>query len=384
MPRPSNERLNEHAQRLSEHRKHPDVSLREHVASKMAALSTQVLRRRRVYLDTRYWLVLRDVAMGRSRRASDVALLAALRRLVRSGAIVCPLGDGSLVEVLRQSDETTRLATARLIDELSLGVTIQNAQDRLTTEVIHFMLLAQTPGAKMVPPLEGVWLKAAYALGVLHPAAVAFNDSEQLALAKGFFDLMWELTLEDLLTDTPTLPAAIHREFRETAADLTKAAFAHANEIHDWKGLYCDEVAGFFEGYADQLQTAFVQLYERQHPQGRTPTAQELAADRQLLVNAFTNLVRLGKIGNALPRAQIEAGVHAVIRWHRTRPFTAQDFLDIHHATAALPYCNLFLTEKFLGTALTSPPLKLASQFGVEVVWRLDEALPSLERLASQ
>ena len=168
MVRPSTVRLNEHAQRLSEHLKHPDVSLREHVESKMGALSIHVLQRRRVYLDTRYWLILRDVAMGRPRRAGDVALLAALRRWVQAGVIVCPLGDGSLLEVLRQSDETTRLATARLIDELSLGVTIQNAQDRLTTEVMHFMLRAQTPGAKMVPPLESVWLKAAYALGVLH------------------------------------------------------------------------------------------------------------------------------------------------------------------------------------------------------------------------
>jgi len=106
----------------------------------MGALSIHVLQRRRVYLDTRYWLILRDVAMGRPRRAGDVALLAALRRWVQAGVIVCPLGDGSLLEVLRQSDETTRLATARLIDELSLGVTIQNAQDRLTTEVMHFML----------------------------------------------------------------------------------------------------------------------------------------------------------------------------------------------------------------------------------------------------
>jgi len=236
----------------------------------------------------------------------------------------------------------------------------------------------------MVPPLESVWLKAAYALGVLHPASIAFNDSEQLAFAKGFFDLMWAMTVEELLTEAPTLPDAIHREFRETAADLTKAAFAHADKIQDWKTLYFDEVAGFFDGYSDQLQAALVQLYERQNPQGRAPTAHELVADRQLLVNAFTNLARLGKIGNALPRAQIEAGIHAVIRWHRIRPFTAQDFLDIHHATAALPYCNLFLTEKFLGTALTSQPLNLASQFGVEVVWRLDEALPSVERLATQ
>lgn len=163
--------------------------------------------------------------------------------------------------MLRQSDPDTRLATARLIDELSLGVTIQNAQDRLKTEVVHFLMVATKPGAVMAPPLESVWLKVAYALGMLHPMAQNVANSEQLVMAKAFFDLMWSLTLEELLTDTPALPDAFHREFKETAADLTAASKAHVSEVRDWKALYSDEVAGFFDAYSQGLQGAFVQLY---------------------------------------------------------------------------------------------------------------------------
>lgn len=144
--------------------------------------------------------------MGRPRQPVHAALLKLLGEQVQSGVVICPLGEGTLVEVLRQSDPVTRLATARLIDELSLGVTIQNAQDRLKTEVVHFLVAATKPGTAMAPPLESVWLKAAYALGVLHPVVQNVDDAEQLALSKAFVDLMWSLTLEELLNDTPLPP----------------------------------------------------------------------------------------------------------------------------------------------------------------------------------
>ncbi len=354
--KPSKERLDASVHLILEHRKHADVSLHDHVGFRMAALWRQVRQRQRVYLDTRFWIWLRDAAMGRPRQPAHTALLNLLREKVQSGEVICSLGDGSFTEVLRQSDPETRLATARVMDELSLGVTIQNAQDRLKTEVLHFLVVARRPDAAMAPPLETVWLKAAYALGVLHPMAQGVDRAEQLALAKTFVDLMWSLTLQELLVDTPTLPDAIHQAFRDTAADLTSASKAHVSEVRNWNTLYADEVHGFFDACGDDLQGAFLQLYRRQHPDKPPPTEGELANSKRLAVNSFTNLVRLRKIGNALPLAQIEAGLHAIVRWHRNRPFSAQDFIDMNHATAALPYCHMFLTERFLGTVLSRPP----------------------------
>ena len=347
----------------------------------MAVLWKEVRARKRVYLDTRFWIWLRDAAIGRPKESIHAALLTLLREKVQAGIVVCPLGDGCLIETLRQSDPNTRLATARVMDELSLGVTIQNAQDRLRTEVLHFVGIATKPGATMAPPLGCVWLKAAYALGVLHPVAESVDATEQLALAKAFVDLMWSLTMEELLLDTPMLPEVIHQAFRETAAELTVASKAHVSEVRDWKTLYVEEVNGFFDAHGDDVQHVFVELYALHEPGKPLPTHAELSSNKRLIVNTFTNLIRLGKIGNALPRAQIEAGVHAIVRWHRTRSFSAQDFIDINHATAALPYCHLFLTERFLGTALTRPPLNFSEQFNVGIVWDAESALKAVEDL---
>jgi hypothetical protein len=381
MPKPFTKRLDAYVQLLPEHRKRPEVSLQQHVALRMTALANRVLQRQRIYLDTRFWILLRDAAIGRPRQPVHVELLTRLRERVQSGAIICPVSDGTLLEVLRQSDPETRLATARLMDELSLGAAILNAEERLVTEVAHFISTATKPGAVMNPPSGSVWLKAAYTLGMLHPAGEGVDAAEQLALAKAFVDLMWSLSLEELLTDTPMLPEAIHEAFRETAVELTTACRAHASEIRDWNSLYVDEVQGFVEAHSDAIQRACLQVYDAQHPGRPRPSNDEMLRSTRRLVNSCANLIRLGKAGNALPRVQIEAGIHAIIRWHRARPFSAQDFVDISHATAALPYCHLFLTERFLGTALGRPPLNLAQQFGVGLAWEAGAALTAIERL---
>ena len=96
---------------------------------------------------------------------------------------------------------------------------------------------------------------------------------------------------------------------------------------------------------------------------------------------AVYNIIRLGKAGTGLPLIQIEAGMHAAIRWLERRPFQANDFYDIYHATSALPYCDVFLTEAFAGTILKNRPLAFGKVFGTDVVWTEGDALQLLRTL---
>src|SRR5687768_15504392 len=118
MPRISDARLDSMVGFLAEHRAHPNVSLESYFARRVADLSRLVLPRRRVYLDTRFWIFLRDAALERPRKPIHCDLLALLRTRVASGDVLCPIGDSTFFELLRQADSQTRLATARLIDAL--------------------------------------------------------------------------------------------------------------------------------------------------------------------------------------------------------------------------------------------------------------------------
>jgi len=69
---------------------------------------------------------------------------------------------------------------------------------------------------------------------------------------------------------------------------------------------------------------------------------------------------------------------------NRKLRFQANDFYDIYHAIAALPYCDVFLTEAFVGMILNHPPLALGKVFGTEIVWTENDALRLLRTLQAR
>ena len=365
---------------LLEHRTHPDVSLDEHRARRVSELARVVLKRRRVYLDTRYWIFLRDAAAGRPQKPIHVELLRTLRSGVHSGALLCPCSDSAFFEILKQTDRDTRLATARLIDALSLGITIQNARDRLRTELVRFLFNTVVHQTDPGPPIEHVWVKIGHVLGTAHPVFSDVDPQENLAIAKAFFDVMWQVTLEELLTDTPLPRDSMDLDFQNIAARTTDNSAAHMAEMKNFKSVYLAEIRGFFEVHAEAVQAALQQMIP---PDAPMPTEAQAESQSRLFTNVFSNIFKYEKAGTSLPTAQIVSGLYAVIRWHyRQRPFDANDFYDFYHAAAALPYCDYFLTEQFLGTALTTPPLSLGKHFGTTVVWEEASAIEALRRAA--
>ena len=368
---------------LPEHRRHPDVSLSQHRLNRIAELAGVVLQRKRIYLDMRYWLFLRDAELGRPQKPLHVELLDVLRTGVQSGQLLCPIGDSTFFELLKQADAETRLATARLIDTLSLGVVIQNAADRLRMELVLF--LASVIGKQVVPgpPVDRVWMKVGHVLGTAEPVFDGVSKQEQLAITKAFFDVMWSVTLEEMLLDTPQPHDVADEDFRASAERITAASRAEDPKVKSFKALYLAEIRGFFDAHDEELCAAFAEIYSATRPNERPAKPADFESDSRLLVNAFTNLFRFGKLGTAVPTAQIVAGLYAAVRWQRQRAFRLEDFYDFYHATAALPYCQVFLTERFLGTLLTRPPLELSGTFGTTVVWDEAEAVNLLRTLGS-
>ncbi|MGE3845115.1 MAG: hypothetical protein AB7I50_26430 [Vicinamibacterales bacterium] len=368
---------------LPEHRQHPDVSLSQHRLNRIAELTGVVLQRRRIYLDTRYWLFLRDAELGRPRKQVHVDLLDILRAGVQSGQLLCPAGDSTFFELLKQSDADTRLATARLIDTLSLGVVVQNAADRLRMELVRFLANAIKKQVVQGPPVDRVWMKVGHVLGTADPIVDGVSKPEQLAISKAFFDVMWSLTLEEMLLDTPQPHNVADDESRASATRITAACRAEDSTVNSFRALYLAEIRGFFDAHDQELCAALAEIHSATRPNQRPAGPEDFRSDSRLLVNAFTNLFRLGKLGTAVPTAQIVAGLHAAVRWQRQRAFRVEDFYDFYHATAALPYCDVFLTERFLGTLLTRPPLEFSDTFGTTVLWEEAEAVNLLRTLGS-
>ncbi len=90
------------------HRAEPGVSLDRYVRRRRLDLGKSLDGKIAIYLDTRYWIVIRDVVMGRRGDSESTFLLAELRRLVAEHRAFCPISEVLLVELLKQTDLGTR------------------------------------------------------------------------------------------------------------------------------------------------------------------------------------------------------------------------------------------------------------------------------------
>ena len=101
---------------LDYHLQHPEIDLDTYMRVKRLRLGQEVVARTRIYLDTRFWVCLRDVSMGRARSALHTEMLDLLRQLVVAGRVVCPISYSVFTEVMASEDQILKTSreTARL------------------------------------------------------------------------------------------------------------------------------------------------------------------------------------------------------------------------------------------------------------------------------
>src|SRR5262249_12824773 len=126
------------AAQLAAHRAQPEFSFGQHLASLEEEAAREALARKRVYLDLKYWIFLRDADLGKPKEPIHTNLLEALLRGVSDGRIICPITEAVFFEVDRQGNTERRMQTVRMIDRLSRGIVIKNSCDRAICEIIDF------------------------------------------------------------------------------------------------------------------------------------------------------------------------------------------------------------------------------------------------------
>jgi hypothetical protein len=90
-----------------------------------------------IYLDTNFWVRLRDAARGTGLPGYE-ELLQRLRAMVRAREAICVSQIYSLLEVGKQEEQSLR-TTAELLDELTEGVAIASTDDLLKWECAQFI-----------------------------------------------------------------------------------------------------------------------------------------------------------------------------------------------------------------------------------------------------
>lgn len=357
---------------IERHRAQPAISLQEYYHSLQKKLVDGIVGKRRVYLDTKYWVILRDAAMARPKSPIHTEILELLRGLVHTGAAICPLSDTAYVETMQQNDSVTRRATAALMDELSCGVAIATEQTRVRRELLNFVANPELDASHFN---EKIWVKTSFVLGENLPKIKSLDMRASLLAQKSFVDLMWHQTVIDFAeqeVDRGLLP------FQFTAAKINANMVAFAHEISSFKQAVEAEFGGCVKVF-DRTMTEAA-LIEKGFANAKE---EEIDKFQECIQRVLYNTMRLRPdvMLKRVPTLFIHTMCHAATRWDKTRKVNSHWLLDIHHACAGLAYHDVMFTEHPLRVLLESGNMQMDKKFSTPVLSKEKDVLHYLQSI---
>lgn len=369
-----------HVNTIENHRQEPNKTLVEYTKSLRIQLGEDINNCKKIYLDTNYWLELRDVILKRQKNINFMNLLELLRKGVKAEKLLCPISDENFYEILQQSDPSTLKASAVLIDELSKGVSLLSTQERIQFEILYFIHRSVKGANSVYYPDIFVWSKVSYILGAVHPTSTPFPHEEELAIQKSFFDHMWSISFSEMIEVMGMENILNMPRFNDISEEINEGKIKYANENDSFKQLFLSEIAGVIDLYRPLFKDALVYLFEKET--GRKPSAEEVkAAKPGVIANSIYHLFNKNKLGEYFPSLIIGAGLHASIRQDINRKFKTNDMSDFRHAQAALPYFNYFFTEHSLRDLVSRKNIRFDKKYNCEVLSDPFQAVECVSRI---
>ena len=371
----------EHINTLEFHKNNPDISVETYAKRKRIELAREISLSKKIYLDLKFWILLRDARIKENVDHNILKLLKLIESLVKQGRAICPISYDIFTEMFKQDDIKTLKATAQIIDELSKGITILSLPERLDFELYHFVR------SKLKQPIyapdEMVWTRIAYILGFVTPTSEAFSSDLNCAMQKAFVDQMWVVPLTDMLDFISDKALSSKPTFIDIdiSKQLNEGKFAHINDYNSFKQMFLAELEGILDLYKPNFQSLMVHLYESEI--GRKVLPDEIASDNagEMFFKLIYNAFRFNKITMEFPSFNVFAKMHAAIRWDKNRIIKPNDIYDIHHATDAIPYYDYFLTEHSLRNLVNNKNLGF-EVFRCKTISDIDTAISELLQIA--
>ena len=369
---------------LAMHMKTPEIDLETYRRINRIELAHSVLRKQRIYLDTMVWIRFRDAVLGRPTDPSFVKLHEVLKAGCRADRLICPLSYSSVGELLNQDDDETRRATARVMDELSGAVCIQPPHHLLGAEIECF-LYSNLPLIKgSFDPADFAWTKVAHWVGQPTLSVDALTPGQLLAMQKTIDDTLSSLSTEALANQLPSEKRRkwFKKSSEETVEKLNDEKVKPANLHENYEKYLESEVWGGLDGSLPELGEVISRFAAATGHNGQA-SEEDIAAAVDLLRGLIGHAYRAGRIRNELPQIHISASLHAAVRYDQKRKYKPTDLEDFRHAGSALPYCQVFVTEKSLAHLLRHPPTSLIEDYTCAVFSDCAEATEHIRALVT-
>lgn len=357
------------------HKQLPNISMDDYGKTKKIELGKSIKDKTKIYLDTKYWVCFRNVKMGVEKDANIIDLYELLKLLIESKRAICPISDIIFDEILKQKDEKKLNASIELIDSFSKGVVLISEIDRVMLEILYFLRKNTKSKNTVFPSDLMVWTKPALIYGDCIPSETAFSREEELAIQKSYFDLIWQQSFSDMLRQIGINKLRQMPNRPNISDTINKDCANNISELDSFKTVFRIEIAGTIDAVSPLIQNSLIYFYQKET--GNVFNVKDTDASKH--VNMFKNLIshlfEQKKDNGFLPTLKVNAGIHAGIRWDKKRLYKENDFPDFEHAKAAIPYCDMFFTEKSLKHLLESKSLAYDKEYGCKIAAKPTDAL---------
>jgi hypothetical protein len=335
--------------RVDYHQNHPDVSFAAYKKQKLKEITHAINPIKKVYLDTKFWIEIRDVIYKSGKEKAIVQeIFLSLKEKIADHKIICPFSTALFDELLKQGDLTRRKRTAQIADILTCNYSISPLYYIIGCETYNFI---STASGRQTYQTDYIWTKALSVLG-----DISFNvkgdqgiEQQSLLLQKAYLDYYFQHTFQEV--------TAFNDQYQES------------NESATWH-------AGMLN-YAKTNNTRNVSL-EALHREELSSTFTHAADGMRISLNTIDIANQLSKmtlkeIREVAPVTYIYTLIYASLGRDKNRTTKPNDYYDISHSSLAVGTCDYFFAEKSFSTLLKS--LKLDQNFRMTIASDYQEIL---------
>jgi hypothetical protein len=278
------------------HLDRPEIDANLYIQAQRLRIGQQIASRHRIYLDTKQWIHMRDVSIGRSRNQIQADIFSRLKLLRSAGTIICPISYSVFVELMKQTDAETRVATARVIDQLADGCCCVPTHILTERELMYFMIEKTRGSTSSQPPiLHAIWTKASFVLGDMMLASTDFPPDIESAMQRSMDDFFCSVSLEEMISMLP------ENEWPDNSDDesllveqLSEGKQLHAQDHTNFHDLFCTEINGGLDGLREILESVMVQFAQLSGIKGAVSQA-ERTSGGQMLANLVAGAFKFRK-----------------------------------------------------------------------------------------
>ncbi len=368
--------LTEFANAVEMHLGSPGVSMIQLRRGKIAALERFMSGRKIVYLDTKYWVYLRDPDDSPT---PDV--IHEIKRLlyagVSSGKSICPMSVPMFMELQSQPIEW-RSRTAKVMDDLSMGYCLSPPEDVYGIEISRFFIEHASSLRRFLYAIQPVWTKIGTLFEAYPPRGFTTPERE-VAADKAILDKVWAASVSELagLRKLPLRP-------RSVADQVNEERRQNPRNGRSFQNLYRDELHGILEFNKDVIDASVRDVTGLVLNPADIP---ESSFSTEMPARVFINLLReattRGRGQPGIPMQRTEAALYAALRLNEQRPFNPNDAFDIRHTASALAYCDVYLTERFFAALTSSREIRSVAPLNCQVASNTSDALALIQALSA-